>query len=124
MATKEEIIDAIANLTVLEVSELIKAMEEKFGVVAAAAAAAGPAAAGPVEAEEEQTEFTVALKSADPAKKIAAIKVVRTIVSGLGLKEAKDLVEQGGLLKENASKEEVADIKAKLEEVGGVVEVK
>ncbi len=124
MATKEEIIDAIANLTVLEVSELIKAMEEKFGVVAAAAAAAGPAAAGPVEAEEEQTEFTVTLKSADPAKKIAAIKVVRTIVSGLGLKEAKDLVEQGGLLKENASKEEVADIKAKLEEVGGVVEVK
>lgn len=125
MATKEEIIDVIANMTVLEVSELIKAMEEKFGVTAAAAVAAGPAAAaGPAEEVEEQTEFTVTLKSADLTKKIAAIKVVRTIVAGLGLKEAKDLVEQGGVLKEAASKEEVAEIKEKLAEVGGVIEVK
>jgi large subunit ribosomal protein L7/L12 len=92
--TKDEILEAIASMTVLEVSELVKAMEEKFGVSAAApvavAAAAAPGAAA--EAVEEQTEFTVVLKAFDDTKKIAVIKEVRA-VTGLGLKEAKDLVE-------------------------------
>jgi len=122
--TKDQILDAIASMTVLEVSELVKAMEEKFGVTAAApvAVAAGPAtAAGP--AAEEKTEFTVVLKSFDEAKKIPVIKEVRTI-TGLGLKEAKDLVEAGGkTLKENISKEEAAKIKQQLETAGAVVEI-
>jgi large subunit ribosomal protein L7/L12 len=122
--TKDQILDAVASMTVLEVSELVKAMEEKFGVTAAApvAMAAGPAAAaGP--AVEEKTEFTVVLKSYDDAKKIPVIKEVRTI-TGLGLKEAKDLVEAGGkTLKENVSKEEAAKIKQQLEAAGAVVEV-
>jgi large subunit ribosomal protein L7/L12 len=122
--SKEQILDAIASMTVLEVSELVKAMEEKFGVTAAApvAVAAGPAAAaGP--AVEEKTEFTVVLKSYDDAKKIPVIKEVRAI-TGLGLKEAKDLVEAGGkTLKENISKEESAKIKQQLEAAGAVVEI-
>ena len=122
MATKEEILESIAAMSVMEVSELIKMMEEKFGVVAAAAAvAAGPAAAA--EAVEEQTEFNVALKSVDAAKKIACIKEVRAI-TGLGLKEAKELCENGGMIKEAVSKEEAASIKEKLEAAGCVVEVK
>jgi len=123
--TKEQILDAIASMTVLEVSELVKAMEEKFGVTAAApvAMAAGPAAAAAGPAAEEKTEFTVVLKSYDEAKKIPVIKEVRTI-TGLGLKEAKDLVEAGGkTLKENISKEEAAKIKQQLEAAGAVVEV-
>jgi len=123
--TKEQILDAIASMTVLEVSELVKAMEEKFGVTAAApvAIAAGPAAAAAGPAAEEKTEFTVVLKSYDDAKKIPVIKEVRTI-TGLGLKEAKDLVEAGGkTLKENVSKEEAAKIKQQLEAAGAVVEV-
>jgi len=123
--TKEQILDAIASMTVLEVSELVKAMEEKFGVTAAApvAMAAGPAAAAAGPAAEEKTEFTVVLKSYDDAKKIPVIKEVRTI-TGLGLKEAKDLVEAGGkTLKENVSKEEAAKIKQQLEAAGAVVEV-
>ena len=123
--TKEQILDAIASMTVLEVSELVKAMEEKFGVTAAApvAMAAGPAAAAAGPAAEEKTEFTVVLKSYDEAKKIPVIKEVRTI-TGLGLKEAKDLVEAGGkTLKENVSKEEAAKIKQQLEAAGAVVEV-
>jgi len=125
MATinKEDILEAIANMTVLEVSELISAMEEKFGVTAAAAVVAGPAAAAPVEEVEEKTEFDVILKSFDPAKKIAAIKAVRACVPELGLKEAKDLVEAGGKVKEAVSKADAADIKAKLEAEGCVVEV-
>ncbi|MFA6840095.1 MAG: 50S ribosomal protein L7/L12 [Sphaerochaetaceae bacterium] len=126
MATKEEIIEAIANMTVLEVSELIKMMEEKFGVTAAAAVAAGPAAGPAAAAEEveEQTEFTVILKAVDAAKKIAAIKEVRAI-TGLGLKEAKDLVEAGGKpVKEGVSKEDAAGIKEKLEAAGCTVEIK
>ena len=122
--TKEQILDSIASMTVLEVSELVKAMEEKFGVTAAApmAMAAGPAAAA-APAAEEQTEFTVILKSYDDAKKIPVIKEVRAI-TGLGLKEAKDLVEAGGkTLKENVSKEEAAKIKQQLEAAGGVVEI-
>jgi len=122
--TKEQILDSIASMTVLEVSELVKAMEEKFGVTAAApmAMAAGPAAAA-APAAEEQTEFTVILKSYDEAKKIPVIKEVRAI-TGLGLKEAKDLVEAGGkTLKENVSKEEAGKIKQQLEAAGGVVEI-
>ena len=94
MATKEEILESIAAMSVMEVSELIKMMEEKFGVVAAAAAVAAGPAAGAAEAVEEQTEFNVTLKSVDAAKKIACIKEVRAI-TGLGLKEAKDLCDQG-----------------------------
>ncbi len=123
MATKEEILESIANMSVMEISDLIKMMEEKFGVVAAAAAVAGPAAAGAAEAVEEQTEFNVVLKSVDASKKIACIKEVRA-ATGLGLKEAKDLCEAGGVLKEAVSKEEAAALKAKLEEAGCVVEVK
>ena len=123
--TKDQILDAIASMTVLEVSELVKAMEEKFGVTAAAPMAmmAGPAAAAAGPAAEEKTEFTVVLKSYDEAKKIPVIKEVRTI-TGLGLKEAKDLVEAGGkTVKENVSKEEAAKIKTQLEAAGAVVEV-
>ena len=123
MATKEEILESIAAMSVMEVSELIKMMEEKFGVVAAAAAVASGPAAGAAEAVEEQTEFNVTLKSVDAAKKIACIKEVRAI-TGLGLKEAKDLCENGGVIKEAVSKEEAASIKEKLEAAGCVVEVK
>jgi large subunit ribosomal protein L7/L12 len=122
--TKDQILDGIASMTVLEVSELVKAMEEKFGVSAAApvAMAAGPAAAA-APAAEEKTEFTVVLKSFDDTKKIPVIKEVRAI-TGLGLKEAKDLVEAGGkTLKENVSKEEAAKIKTQLEAAGAVVEI-
>jgi large subunit ribosomal protein L7/L12 len=122
--TKEEILEAIASMTVLEVSELVKAMEEKFGVSAAApvavAAVAAPAAA---EAVEEKTEFTVVLTAFDAAKKIAVIKEVRT-VTGLGLKEAKDLVEGAPKpLKENVSKEEAAKVKDQITAAGGTVEI-
>ena len=123
MATKEEILESIANMSVMEISDLIKMMEEKFGVVAAAAAVAGPAAGPAAEAVEEQTEFNVVLKSVDASKKIACIKEVRAL-TGLGLKEAKDLCEAGGVLKEGVSKEEAASMKEKLEAAGCVVEVK
>jgi len=129
MATlkKEEILEAIANMTVLEVSELVKAMEDKFGVSAAApvAFAAAPAAGGDgAGAEvEEQTEFTVVLKSFEDGKKIPVIKEVRAI-TGLGLKEAKELVEAGGKsVKEAISKEEAQKIKEQLETAGATVEV-
>jgi large subunit ribosomal protein L7/L12 len=123
--TKEQVLEAVASMTVLEVSELVKAMEEKFGVTAAAPMAmmAGPAAAAAGPAAEEKTEFTVVLKSFDDTKKIPVIKEVRAI-TGLGLKEAKDLVEAGGkTLKENISKEEAAKIKTQLEAAGAVVEI-
>ena len=125
MATKEEILESIAQMSVMDVADLIKMMEEKFGVVAAAAVAAGPAAGAgeAAAAEEEQTEFTVVLKSVDAAKKIACIKEVRA-VTGLGLKEAKDLCENGGNLKEGVSKEEANSIKEKLTAAGCVIEVK
>ena len=123
MATKEEILESIAQMSVMEVADLIKMMEEKFGVGAAAAAvAAGPAAAA-AEAVEEQTEFNVTLKSVDAAKKIACIKEVRAI-TGLGLKEAKELCENGGVLKEGVSKDEAKAMKEKLEAAGCVIEVK
>ena len=128
MASKDEILDAIANMTVLEVSELIKAMEEKFGVTAAApvAVAAAPAAASGSAAGggEEQTEFDVILAKIDDSKKIPVIKEVRAI-TGLGLKEAKDMVEGAPQkVKEGVSKEEAKTIKEKLEAAGAVVEVK
>jgi large subunit ribosomal protein L7/L12 len=126
--TKEDILEAIANMSVLEVSELVKAMEEKFGVTAAApvAMAAGAPAAGgeAAAAEEEQTEFDVILKSFADGKKIPVIKEVRAI-TGLGLKEAKDLVEGGEkTLKEAVSKDEANSMKEKLEAAGAVVEIK
>jgi large subunit ribosomal protein L7/L12 len=125
-ATKEEILEAIAGMTVLEVSELVKMMEDKFGVSAAAPvaiAAGGAAGAAPAAAAEEKTEFTVILKAFEDSKKIAVIKEVRT-VTNLGLKEAKDLVE--GVpkpLKENVSKEEAAKIKEAITAAGGTVEI-
>ena len=123
--TKQDVIDFIANMTVLELSEMIKDMEEKFGVSAAApvaVAAAGPAAAAAAPAEE-QTEFDVILKSGGE-KKIQVIKEVRAITS-LGLKEAKDMVEGApSPIKEGVSKAEAADIKAKIEAAGGTVEIK
>jgi len=124
-ATKEEILEAIASMTVLEVSELVKMMEEKFGVSAAAPVAVAAVAAGaaPAAAAEEQTEFNVILKAFDESKKIAVIKEVR-VVTGLGLKEAKDLVEGAPKpLKEGVSKEDAAKIKEQITAVGGTVEV-
>ena len=125
-ATKEEILEAIASMTVLEVSELVKAMEEKFGVSAAApvaVAVAGAGGAAPAAAAEEQTEFNVILKAYDETKKIAVIKEVRA-VTGLGLKEAKDLVEGAPKpLKEGISKEDAAKIKDQVTAAGGTVEV-
>ena len=128
--SNEQIIDAIASKSLVEVMELVKALEEKFGVSAAApvAVAAGPAAAGPAAAAapaaEAQTEFNVILKDAGD-KKINVIKVVREVVPSLGLKEAKDLVEAAPkAVKEGVSKEEAETIKKKLEETGAKVEIK
>ncbi|NLL47642.1 MAG: 50S ribosomal protein L7/L12 [Firmicutes bacterium] len=121
--TREDILQAIENMTVLELSELVKAMEEKFGVSAAApvAVAAGPVAAA--EAVEEKTEFDVILTSAGE-KKINVIKVVRELTA-LGLKEAKDLVDNApNPVKEGISKELAEEVKAKLEEAGASVEIK
>jgi large subunit ribosomal protein L7/L12 len=124
--TKDEILETIASMTVLEVSELVKAMEEKFGVSAAApvaVAAVGAAPGAAAEAAEEQTEFTVVLKAYEDTKKIAVIKEVRA-VTGLGLKEAKDLVEGAPKpLKENISKEEAAKIKDQITAAGGTVDI-
>ena len=123
--TKEDVIKFIENMTVLELSALVKELEEKFGVSAAApvmAAMAAPGAA-PAAAAEEQTEFN-AILTGFGAEKIQVIKVVRAI-TGLGLKEAKDLVEGvPKAIKEAVSKDEAADIKKKIEEVGGTVEIK
>lgn len=128
MATvkKEDILEAVSNMTVLELSDLIKSMEEKFGVTAAApvAVAGAAAAAAPAEEVEEQTEFDVILKGIGDGKKIPVIKEVRAL-TGLGLKEAKEIVEAGGkAIKEGISKEEAATIKGKLEAAGAEVEVK
>jgi large subunit ribosomal protein L7/L12 len=122
---KSDILDAIAGMTVLELSELIKAMEEKFGVSAAAAVAAAPAAAAAAAAPvaEEQTEFTVVLLAAGE-KKVEAIKVVRA-ATGLGLKEAKDLVDGAPKpVKEGISKADAAALRKQLEDAGAKVEVK
>ncbi len=125
MADLAKIVDDLSKLTVLQAAELAKMLEEKWGVSAAApvAAVAGPAAAA-APAAEEQTEFTVILKSGGD-KKLNVIKEVRTIVSGLGIKEAKELVEAGGkTIKEGVTKEEAAKIKKQLEDQGAVVEIK
>jgi len=125
-ANKEEILDAISNMTIIEIVDLVKMMEEKFGVsaaapVAVAAAAPGAAAAAPVE---EQTEFTVVLKEYPADKKVTVIKVVRE-ATGLGLKEAKDLVEGvPSTVKEGVNKADSEKIKKALEEAGAKVEVK
>ncbi|HMM68272.1 MAG TPA: 50S ribosomal protein L7/L12 [Dokdonella sp.] len=122
--SNEQIIDAIAGKSLVEVMELVKALEEKFGVSAAApvAMAAGPAA-GPAAAAEEQTEFSVGLKAAGE-KKVEVIKVVRAI-TGLGLKEAKDLVESApAVVKDAVSKDDAAKIKKDLEAAGATVEIK
>jgi large subunit ribosomal protein L7/L12 len=120
---KDQIIEAIKAMTVLELNELVKACEEEFGVSAAAPVAVAGAAAAGGEAAAEQTEFTVILKEAG-AEKIKVIKAVREI-TGLGLKEAKELVDGApSNIKENVEKAEADSIKAKLEEVGAVVELK
>lgn len=122
--TNAEFIAAVEAMTVLELNELVKEMEEKFGVSAAAPVAVMAGGAAPAAAEEEKTEFDVVLKDAG-AEKIKVIKVVREIVSGLGLKEAKDIVEAAPkTLKEGVSKEEAEKIKAQFAEVGAVVEIK
>ncbi|WP_435951641.1 50S ribosomal protein L7/L12 [Dryocola sp. BD626] len=117
--TKDQIIEAVSAMSVMDVVELISAMEEKFGVSAAAAVAV---AAGPAEAAEEKTEFDVILKAAG-ANKVAVIKAVRG-ATGLGLKEAKDLVEATGAIKEGISKDDAEALKKALEEAGAEVEVK
>ncbi len=123
--SKDEILDAIGNMSVFELAELIEAFKSKFGVTIAAPVAAAPAAAAggaAAPAAEEQTEFSVILKSGGE-KKIQVIKEVRAITS-LGLKEAKDLVEAGGSVKDGVSKQEAEEIKKKLEAQGAVVELK
>jgi large subunit ribosomal protein L7/L12 len=123
--SKDEILEAIANMTVMEVVDLISAMEEKFGVTAAAAVAAAPAAAGGADAApaEEQTEFDVVLTSFG-SNKVAVIKAVRAL-TGLGLKEAKDAVEGApATLKEGVSKDDAEAAKKALEEAGAAVEIK
>ncbi len=120
-----EIVSAIENLTLIQASELVKALEEKFGVTAAAPVAAAPGGAAPAAAAEEKTEFDVVLTGFDAAKKVAVIKAVREVVSGLGLKEAKDMVEGAPkTLKEGVSKDEAEEVKKKLEAAGATVEVK
>ncbi|HHU89217.1 MAG: 50S ribosomal protein L7/L12 [Sphaerochaetaceae bacterium] len=125
MATKkiDEILEAIANMSVLEVSDLIKAMEEKFDVTAAAPVAVAAVGGAAAEEVEEQSEFDVVLKSVADGKTIPVIKEVRAI-TGLGLKEAKDLVVAGGAIKEGVSKEEAKELKEKLEAAGATIEIK
>lgn len=121
--SKEDILEAISNMSVMDVVELVEAMEEKFGVSAAAAVAAAPAAGGEAAAAEEQTEFDVMMTSFGD-NKVSAIKAVRGI-TGLGLKEAKTMVEAAPIaVKEGVSKEEAETIKKQLEEAGASVEVK
>ncbi|MDP1708651.1 MAG: 50S ribosomal protein L7/L12 [Gammaproteobacteria bacterium] len=119
--TKEDILESVSNMTVMEIVDLISAMEEKFGVTAAVAAAAGPAAGA--AAAEEQTEFTLTMTKFGE-NKVGVIKVIRT-VTGLGLKEAKDLVEGApSVVKEGIPKKDAEDIKKQLEEAGATAEIK
>ena len=122
-ASKEDILDTISNMTVLEIVDLISAMEEKFGVSAAAVAVAAPAAAGAAAVVEEQTEFNVVMTSFGD-NKVNVIKVVRAI-TGLGLKEAKDMVEAvPAVVKEGVGKADAETMKKQLEESGAKVELK
>ena len=121
--TKEDILEAVGALTVLELNDLVKAFEEKFGVSAAAMAVAGPAAGGAAAAVEEQTEFTVMLAAVGD-KKVEVIKVVRA-ATGLGLKEAKDVVDGAPkAVKEGVSKADAEALKKQLEDAGAKVEIK
>jgi len=122
--TNDQIMEAISSMTIMELSDLVKAMEEKFGVTAAAPVAVVQGG-GAVAATEEKTEFTVTLKGlTDPGKKIGVIKEVRNIIPGLGLKEAKELVEGAPKpLKEDVSKEEAEKIKQAITAAGGEVEI-
>ena len=120
--TNEQIVEAVAGKTLMEVMELVKAIEEKFGVTAAAPVMMAGGAAAAAAPAEEQTEFDVILKEAG-AKKVEVIKAVRAI-TGLGLKEAKDLAEAGGVVKEGASKEDAEKFKKDLEAAGATVELK
>ena len=121
--SKEDILEAVGSMTVMDLNDLVKAFEEKFGVSAAAMAVAGPGAAAAAPAAEEQTEFTVVL-AATGDKKVEVIKVVRAL-TGLGLKEAKDLVDGAPKpVKEGISKADAEALKKQLEEVGAKVEVK
>ena len=125
-ASKEQILEAISNMTIMEVVDLVKMMEDKFGVTAAApvAMAAGAAGGAAAPAAEEQTEFTVTLKAYPAEKKVGVIKVIREI-TGLGLKEAKDLVEGApSMVKEAVSKADAEKFKKQLEDGGATVEVK
>ena len=129
MADTNTLVEQLSGLTVLEVADLVKQLEEKWGVSAAApvavAAVGGPAAGAPAAAAEEKTSFDVILKAADAAKKIAIIKEVRAAVPGLGLAEAKALVEGAPkTLKEGVTKEEAEEIKKKIEAAGAKVEIK
>ena len=122
--THQEILDAIKSMTLLEIKELVDAMKEEFGVTGAIAVAGGAAPAAAAAAEEEKTEFDVVLANAG-AEKIKVIKVVREVVSGLGLKEAKEIVESAPkTLKEGVSKEEAEKIKEQFAAVGATVEIK
>jgi len=125
--SKDEILEAISNMTVMQVVELISDMEKKFGVTAAApvamVAGGGAGAAAAAAPAEEKTEFTVVLKEYPADKKVGVIKVVREL-TGLGLKEAKDLVEATGTLKEAVSKDDAAKFKKELEAAGATVEIK
>ena len=125
MANNAEIIAAIESMTILELADLVKEMEEKFGVSAAAPVVVGAVAGGEAApAEEEKTEFDVILKSAG-AQKLKVIKVVREVKPGLGLKEAKELVDGApSTLAEGVSKEAAEELKKKMEEVGAVIEIK
>ena len=123
--THEEILNAIESMTLLEVKELVDAMKEKFGVTGAIAVAGGAAPAAAAAAEEEKTEFDVVLTAVDAAQKIKVIKVVREVVSGLGLKEAKEIVESAPkTIKEAVSKEEAEKIAEQFKAVGATVEIK
>lgn len=125
--TKEQVVDFLSNMPVIQLAEMIKTLEDKWGVKAAPVAVAGPAVAAggaPAAAAEEKTEFAIELKAAPADKKIAIIKVVREI-TGLGLKEAKDLVDGAPKqLKDGVNKDEAAEMKKKLEEAGAQVELK
>jgi large subunit ribosomal protein L7/L12 len=128
--TKEQVIEYLSGLTVVELNALTKELEAKWGVTAAApvavaAVAAGPAPAAEAQPAEEKTEFDVVLKEVPADKRVAVIKEIRTVVSGLGLKEAKELVESAPkTIREAVSKEEAQKIKEKLEAAGAVVEIK
>lgn len=123
--TKDQIVDAISTYTIMELADLVKGIEDKFGVKAAPVGVAAAAGAAPAAAAEEQTEFTVVLKAiSDPAKKISVIKIVREL-TGLGLKESKDLVEGAPKnVKEGVDKKTADEMNKKLTEAGGVVELK